>query len=556
MHQQWSADQGLTWSGGSNLARAKCPIAWSDASRLASFVLLFFSNLIEYNNYTATVLAGRDQVANPPKIHYPEFNFQDEPTQLVGGVGRLQYGTCVAHEEGGTWYTQRLGAFRSTGGDDWWRMSWLMENLAGKETMGFGAHVFGVFDDNNKLLPNPPIHMHHIHVNPVSNDVYSISQERWWNLRLLEHHGDWQFLDSMDSIGQDYHGQVKWLQGELPSVNAECNDLRPAGSPPLSWFVQLSVLLVSPEQATGRALSVQKTHNPFPVPTCAMNFGCSVATFFHDTRVDSWLYYEGSFHHAGTLVGAVLHSHQPTHQRSLIYGGLHFEELRHFGKQAHSSVPIVTTSTGFADNRAFERHLVEVVFAGQPPICQANGSLVLIDGKVYDRAAEPECTPWQFQADEGYTSISFFGPTAFGVAQTPEVLPDHTFSNHLVWFFTYAARDDATHYAVEMNKPQLRNTFLRTATQFKSFAENGMDTSFMISFLWSWKIRPAIYPPVTADLPHDWGRWHDALLLTALLTALLAPLLCCCGCCVWLCCKLCRPRHSSKTTSDAKVAMV
>ena len=53
---------------------------------------------------------------------------------------------------------------------------------------GMTAVLFAaVGADSGEVLGYPPIHLHHMHIVPSPNDVYSLPLKDWSNFRLAEH---------------------------------------------------------------------------------------------------------------------------------------------------------------------------------------------------------------------------------------------------------------------------------------------------------------------------------------------------------------------------------
>merc|ERR1712087_1025312 len=53
-------------------------------------------------------------------------------------------------------------------------------------------------------------------------------------------------------------------------------------------------------------------------------------------------------------------------------------------------------------------------------------------------------------AGSSFVSISFWGPTQFGVAPVEKPFPQHS-----IWFLTYSARDGLSHYDTQFNAPSI-----------------------------------------------------------------------------------------------------
>ena len=128
-----------------------------------------------------------------------------------------------------TWHTQKVGPFTSTGGYDWWSLSWhdpgfLTERIKAQGKVGLAATFSGpVNAAGDDVVPYPPMHQHHVHIVPSNDDVFLVPYGDWASLRLVAIHSDWDFsleegLTAVDSMGQDYAGGVK-LIAATPSIN-------------------------------------------------------------------------------------------------------------------------------------------------------------------------------------------------------------------------------------------------------------------------------------------------------------------------------------------------
>jgi hypothetical protein len=451
-----------SWSGEALHAETSCSLDWhnfDDSPVVSHATALWYKDNEAYDKWSAVGLAGANRFHKwMPYFFFKAFNVTEiGAADRVGSAdGHLKFGTCQKQSTRGTWHTDRVGPFRSTGGYDWWQLSYRHIELL-RPDMGINAHVLTAVDANGDMLGYPPVHMHHVHLISSTLDTYDLPVVLWENERMVEHHGDWVFLDgTLDSYGPDYGSSVKWFTA-FPTVNVELNDVRPPRSPPMLWYFQLSVR-VAANDAAGRALSVMKTHQPGPL--CFNQLGCSVLTVQIDPAVDTWLFYDGRMPHAGQLVDAVFHAHQSAHHATmLVTGSVDF--LRHTptlvppGHDAREA--ILTVTSGVANNVLLREAIVSRIVdpaSSRYVICETEGQQTQIDGHVYDRSRVPHCVDWRFDEAEHFTVVSFFGPTSFGVA--PVTGP---FTQHSIWFLTYFASDGHSHYDMQFNAPTPMGSF-------------------------------------------------------------------------------------------------
>ena len=97
----------------------------------------------------------------------------------------LQVGSCTASTAEGTWHTQRVGPFVSTGGYDWWKLIW--SDVAGLEEhlhkqngpLVVNAHFSGPVGVDGEPIPLPPVHNHHIHVAQIAERTPVRQPDSW-----------------------------------------------------------------------------------------------------------------------------------------------------------------------------------------------------------------------------------------------------------------------------------------------------------------------------------------------------------------------------------------
>ena len=108
-----------------------------------------------------------------------------------------------------------------------------------------------------------------MHIVPTPTDFFLNPQRDWTHNRLMVIHGDWTFenlgtgstYSSEQAMGQDYNGYQKLID-QMPSINLELNDVRAEGSPPMTFYYQISLRLADKDTIQkARPLSFFKTHN-------------------------------------------------------------------------------------------------------------------------------------------------------------------------------------------------------------------------------------------------------------------------------------------------------
>ncbi|KAH8073229.1 hypothetical protein JL721_3216 [Aureococcus anophagefferens] len=82
----------------------------------------------------------------------------------------IAFGTCEVEDVdgGGTWASERVGPFYSSGGYDWWQLGWADALALTDKLKGGGVYIEAnsivVTDGAGAVLGYPPIHVHHVHL--------------------------------------------------------------------------------------------------------------------------------------------------------------------------------------------------------------------------------------------------------------------------------------------------------------------------------------------------------------------------------------------------------
>ena len=132
------------------------------------------------------------------------------------------------------WEVHRIGPFTTTGGNDWTQVQLpaLDSRHAPGTRLAISEYFLGSTSNEGKLLPYPPLHQHHFHVEEHKAD---------WFAGGLITHGDDQCHAHNGGVAclvrRHAPGHVQWVTTPL-SVDCDINDVRTAGSPPLThWAV-------------------------------------------------------------------------------------------------------------------------------------------------------------------------------------------------------------------------------------------------------------------------------------------------------------------------------
>jgi len=355
------------------------------------------------------------------------YNTSFQPKSMLQNT---KVGSCEAETDSGVWKTQRLGPFTSFGSYDWWLIQYsnmfFLEEIPDR-LKSIQGHFTSAVAPNGDPLGLPPIHVHHLHINACQFGGTCFGLPA----RLIEQHGDRQLMgeNGMESFGSRYGSAGKLC--ESLSLQSEFNDFRPADSPPLTWYLHMSVLVA--KKLTTHPLSLLKFHGPAHQPFH------SHATVLVPTAKDSLLWFSALWPHAGRLVDAVPHAHSRAFQGSLLAAGSP-EELRLRAYLPASSFGRVlelprNSSAGMLSS------ISELIVAEHRLICSTTVHLQRVEGRAYDRSTLNTCT-WNFTGSSPITAIWGFGP------HEHIDYPESSFQMHANWFLTYVAEDQVSHYDV------------------------------------------------------------------------------------------------------------
>lgn len=211
--------------------------------------------------------------------------------------------------------------------DDFFQLGW--RNAGGLGRLPLPAAILGnrisAVDAQGRALGLPPIHHHHCHVSPGLGYSFETTFQTH-DACLLDgtacpdysaiifHHGDYECPS--DAGGTDCFTERYELHPRLApeplALNAELNDVRAHGSPPMTWYFEIS-LLVRRGGALPAPSSVHQIINP---GLKDLTRQAGLLTLVHcPSAHDSFFYYTGRMPFSGAPLAHPDHgnSHQPAH---------------------------------------------------------------------------------------------------------------------------------------------------------------------------------------------------------------------------------------------------
>lgn len=363
----------------------------------------------------------------------------DTPTSEVG-ISRC--------EQSGGWRYERIGPFTSRGGYDWWSIYWNGALVSDDELgrVGVAAHAASAIDAaDHRAIPLPPLHVHHVHLAPSLGLHYRAGILPRCVLTgvdcldasmLVQHHGDAQKNDG-GLLYEDYGGPVKEVHRRL-SVSGHLNDVRAAGSAPLTWFYAIGVRLV--RVGEGPALSVHAFGQPgvllpWRFSTYVVTMPANAGSVFYETARMPW---------SGNTHRWHFHSHQSLFRAADLYAATAPEVVARLAWE-----PPFATTRSWRDVGAVRAMLR----ANAPPdahVCSAEHtpSTRGEDGVSYDRRARVSCRPWGFHRGDPLTVVAFLdadAPHGFEGMRTAGNT-DGAAPQHVSWFLEFLCSDNTSHY--------------------------------------------------------------------------------------------------------------
>mmetsp|Transcript_105642 Transcript_105642/g.235861 ORF Transcript_105642/g.235861 Transcript_105642/m.235861 type:complete len:697 (+) Transcript_105642:1-2091(+) len=409
------------------------------------------------------------------------------PKKMEGTTVGLR--SChIEVKDGSKWSVQKVGPFRSTGGYDWWQVSW---SDLGQFTDILKEHPSGVYllstffrpvNARGEDLGYPPIHIHHVHVSRVGRSIkfrndynadfqYAVSE---W---LFEGHGDYQCHDAdggMSCFYEELDGYGKLIDFPL-HIEGEFNDVRPVASEPMEWWIEVSF----------RWIPASKVSSSRTKPVSVHIFGGRGTNDFsiQQSLVLTWdmkfdqpylFWYSGHMVTGGDLLVNKLHAHSRSFKSAFFFSAtprdLGLQDARFqpmIVKKGSGKVNYGTAmkAAGFESQGQFEDflfhnlikaiHAYDIACAGPKssrsnPLCSRPRPALIcqswkddeeVDGWVFDRRPPTCCKDWSFLKDEAYIAVGIYGwdgrpNLPIGSNTIPPFFPEH-----LSWIMRYVRAD-------------------------------------------------------------------------------------------------------------------
>ena len=162
---------------------------------------------------------------------------------------------CEVREGNGVWQFQRIGPFSTRGGNSWTSVvtahddslhsQWHVSH-EGRASLFVGDYVLGTADASGDLIGYPPLHQHlwhYFHASDFRRDFLAV-------------HGDnaCPGRDGAYCMFVEYpNGSAFELVPQL-GMQAEFNDVRPSGSPPLEWYAFAGLFIYDPALSKPRGM--------------------------------------------------------------------------------------------------------------------------------------------------------------------------------------------------------------------------------------------------------------------------------------------------------------
>lgn len=387
---------------------------------------------------------------------------QSMPTgfsQRCGEYRPVNLTTCTSPSHGAeSAYTTSwlLGPFNTTGGFDWSIFSFLMTEASFPDSVAIGSYSVRFFEGSptgalahTRQLGFPPLHNHHVGVNGGLPH---------WRTTIIEgkcpNESDGFACSEHDRFS---HGLVEMAHGlkaaPLFIRGALVNDVRPADSPPLNWYFNLTIEFVDPKLAAAQRLKPVALLNVHHANRKDSTFG----TMDVPTGIASFATYEGTWDASRTIVGDAVgqktlswhHSHGEMFQYGFLIAasaaelGLHNPAIRHSLTGCDSAS---TSEAGFGNNEQLLLYLSGVCpecFSLNAPnsrlLCRVNASRAFVAPYFFDRRGQIECSAPQLKVEKGapFTSISFFAPKAEPYSPGPIPRKPGIYPMHTSWYLYY-----------------------------------------------------------------------------------------------------------------------
>ena len=262
----------------------------------------------------------------------------------------------------------------------------------------------------------PPLHNHHVHVRKGERGVDRAVNNHWF-----ESHGDYPTAGAASTAGYTVAlpaGYCVVVGGDADDIDveAEVNDVRAAGAPPLVWYLQVAFRLA---EAPCRPASKVWLRYPW---SRALTDDWWNRYAVPNAPALSW--WSGELERDGALLGAWLHSHRSRFADVLLLRGTPAD----LGFRCDQSWGIAAPPHADADYalaRNLSRTRARLAATGSV-VCRSDAAVptaARVDGEWYDRRGAIACVPWSYRAGDAYTVVALHEPR-----WRPEerVTPQHT----------------------------------------------------------------------------------------------------------------------------------
>ena len=380
---------------------------------------------------------------------------------------RLRAGVCQAAMHDATWTTMIIGPFVTQGGYDWtsaYLPNVFFDVIREKEDSRAKAeameeefeddddedvrkvaaqprHFYGVqaffaapIDIDGRVLSWPPLHVHHFEAMPLgTTGVMVTTGDSLCTLTGTEG------SDETECYGMDLGGGVAVHAPPLP-MDLDMNDVRPAGSPPLTWSLHAATKVVNVHDFERRRWPLVDLHTLILKATASS--GIPFAPLFAPTDADSFMFATGRMPYAGRLLKTRLHAH--LFQDVTLHAGSPAElGFASAGLTVeHDCFSRRVATSGFQTGAALRSHMLSV----SPLVCFVEGSHVLIDGGRYVRAGVARCDEWRFASRDPFTLTTLiYANPAYVPIEAPPGFMDGYRQIHLFLDIFYSPEDHAPH---------------------------------------------------------------------------------------------------------------
>ena len=472
------------------LAESACDLTWRNFSELEGSYAFWSASTEAFLDHLAGDDLGSSESFRAEKSTGFTLDYSAEAARKhvasSARGGRLLHGACTkAAAVSGVWHTVQVGPFLSTGGYDWWTVYWRGINPLGRTPATITADVLAPVDSSGRILGLPPIHNHHVHLQPGWGGDIRISTQLRGMLfgHRGEHdealgnvHGDYECPQSeggVDCLGHEYAPRFGKEFDQPLSMAFQINDVRAAHSPPMVHYYQITLRVLPPTDRGGahyKPLSVHDFANPsdvyLPVP------GRLPTALLVPSDMDSFYIFSGRLPWGGVYVDeySTFHAHQAKFQGALLAAATPAD----LGFDRPGFLPIRTASVGYASNADLQAAMVttlkrksngrpwanerdNLIDEHAPPqvLCLVVGRRALVGDVVYDRVSEhSSClNGFRFTPRTTFTAASFNGPSEFdtrtstsehespskitefgGMLDANSLIADLGFPEHLGWF--------------------------------------------------------------------------------------------------------------------------